>query len=230
MIAVILPYRPENPLKIVRYIEKTNEITSHPREQKIDPRIKSRNGSFRFGKKMITFGTGDHCDWQAKNIHVPGGFHSDYDVYHNGQFLCHAEICVPGAHNILNSLAAFAAAYESGAKPEDICRGLKDFHGAHRRFELTGTYCGVTFADDYGHHPTELQATLRAAMQMGYKRVWAVHQPFTFSRTSELLDDFARVLQIPDKCVISAIMGSREVNTIGIHAKDLADKIGRAHV
>ena len=177
------------------------------------------------GKKMITFGTGDHCDWQAKNIHVPGGFHSDYDVYHNGQFLCHAEICVPGAHNILNSLAAFAAAYESGAKPEDICRGLKDFHGAHRRFELTGTYCGVTFADDYGHHPTELQATLRAAMQMGYKRVWAVHQPFTFSRTSELLDDFARVLQIPDKCVISAIMGSREVNTIGIHAKDLADKI-----
>lgn len=75
------------------------------------------------GKKMITFGTGDHCDWQAKNIHVPGGFHSDYDVYHNGQFLCHAEICVPGAHNILNSLAAFAAAYESGAKPEDICRG-----------------------------------------------------------------------------------------------------------
>lgn len=62
-------------------------------------------------------------------------------------------------------------------------------------------------------------------MQMGYKRVWAVHQPFTFSRTSELLDDFARVLQIPDKCVISAIMGSREVNTIGIHAKDLADKI-----
>ena len=177
------------------------------------------------GKKMIAFGTGDHCDWQAKNIHVPGGFHSDYDVYHNGQFLCHAEICVPGAHNILNSLAAFAAAYESGAKPEDICRGLKDFHGAHRRFELTGTYCGVTFADDYGHHPTELQATLRAAMQMGYKRVWAVHQPFTFSRTSELLDDFARVLQIPDKCVISAIMGSREVNTIGIHAKDLADKI-----
>ena len=177
------------------------------------------------GKKMITFGTGDHCDWQAKNIPVPGGFHSDYDVYHNGPFLCHAEICVPGAHNILNSLAAFAAAYESGAKPEDICRGLKDFHGAHRRFELTGTYCGVTFADDYGHHPTELQATLRAAMQMGYKRVWAVHQPFTFSRTSELLDDFARVLQIPDKCVISAIMGSREVNTIGIHAKDLADKI-----
>ena len=60
---------------------------------------------------------------------------------------------------------------------------------------------------------------------MGFKNVWAVHQPFTFTRTSLLLDDFAKVLQIPDKCVISAIMGSREVNTIGIKAKDLADRV-----
>lgn len=177
------------------------------------------------GKKLISFGTGPHCDWQAVNPHVPGGFHSDYDVYHNGAFLCHAEISVPGAHNILNSLAAFAAAYESGAEVQSICRGLKAFKGAARRFELMGTYHGVTFADDYAHHPTELKATLEAAMEMGFKRVWAVHQPFTFTRTSLLLDDFARVLQIPDKCVISAIMGSREVNTIGIHAKDLADKV-----
>lgn len=177
------------------------------------------------GKKLISFGTGPHCDWQAVNLHVPGGFHSDYDVYHNGAFLCHAEISVPGAHNILNSLAAFAAAYESGADVQSICRGLKAFKGAARRFELMGTYHGVTFADDYAHHPTELKATLEAAMEMGFKRVWAVHQPFTFTRTSLLLDDFARVLQIPDKCVISAIMGSREVNTIGIHAKDLADKV-----
>jgi len=62
-------------------------------------------------------------------------------------------------------------------------------------------------------------------MKMGFNRVWAVHQPFTYTRTSILLDDFAKVLQIPDECVISAIMGSREVNTIGIKAKDLADKV-----
>ena len=115
--------------------------------------------------------------------------------------------------------------YESGADVKSICKGLKDFNGAGRRFELLGTYNGITFADDYAHHPTELKVTLEAAMKMGYKRVWAIHQPFTFTRTSLLLDDFARVLQIPDKCVISAIMGSREVNTIGIKAKDLADKV-----
>ncbi len=118
-----------------------------------------------------------------------------------------------------------AAAYESGADMESICRGLKAFGGAARRFELLGTYCGVTFADDYAHHPAEIKVTLEAAMKMGYKHVWAVHQPFTFSRTSLLLDDFAQVLQIADKCVISAIMGSREVNTIGIKASDLSQKV-----
>lgn len=176
-------------------------------------------------KKMISFGKSDGCQWQAKNVNVPGGFSSDFDVYHDGEFLCHAEISVPGEHNVLNALAAFAAAYESGADVQSICRGLKAFKGASRRFELMGTYCGITFADDYAHHPAELKVTLEAAMKMGFKRVWAVHQPFTFTRTSLLIDDFAKVLQIPDKCVISAIMGSREVNTIGIHAKDLADKV-----
>ncbi|MGN1328452.1 MAG: UDP-N-acetylmuramate--L-alanine ligase [Eubacterium sp.] len=177
------------------------------------------------GKKLISIGRNENNEWVARNIDAPGGFHSSYEVYHNGEFVTRVEISVPGEHNILNSLCAFVAAYESGASIESICKGLKDFGGAGRRFELLGTYKGITFADDYAHHPAELKVTLEAAMKMGYKRVWAVHQPFTFTRTSLLLDDFAKVLQIPDKCVISAIMGSREVNTIGIKAKDLADKV-----
>ena len=91
-------------------------------------------------------------------------------------------------------------------------------------FELIGTYKGVTIVDDYAHHPAEIEVTLNAAMKMGYKRVWAVHQPFTYTRTAKLLDDFARVLQIADKCVVSEIMGSREVNKIGIKATDLSIK------
>lgn len=177
------------------------------------------------GKKLVSVGKNNSNEWTAKNINVPGGFKSYYDVYHNGKFVAKAELSVPGEHNVINSLCAFAAAYESGADAESICRGLKDFGGASRRFELLGEYHGITFADDYAHHPTELKATLEAAMKMGFHHVWAVHQPFTFSRTAMLLDDFAKVLQIPDRCVISAIMGSREVNTIGIKAKDLADKV-----
>lgn len=177
------------------------------------------------GKQLVSFGKNDGNDWVAKNINVPGGFHSEYDVYHNGKFVVHAELSVPGEHNILNSLAAFAASYMSGADTESICRGLKAFKGAGRRFELKGIHKGITIADDYAHHPKEIEVTLNAAMKMGYKRVWAVHQPFTYTRTAKLLDDFARVLQIADRCVVSEIMGSREVNTIGIKAADLSDKI-----
>lgn len=177
------------------------------------------------GKKLISVGRGEQNNWVAKNIYVPGGFHSEYDAYYNGKFMARIVLSVPGEHNVLNSLCAIAAAYESGADMKSICRGLKAFGGAARRFELLGTYCGVTFADDYAHHPAEIKVTLEAAMKMGYKHVWAVHQPFTFSRTSLLLDDFAQVLQIADKCVISAIMGSREVNTIGIKASDLSQKV-----
>lgn len=177
------------------------------------------------GKKLVSIGRNDGNEWTAKNISVPGGFHSEYDVYHNDEFLTRVQLSVPGEHNILNSLCAFAAAFESGADLESICRGLKAFGGAARRFELLGKYNGITFADDYAHHPAEIKVTLEAAKKMGYKNVWAVHQPFTYTRTSLLLDDFADVLKIADKCVISAIMGSREVNTIGIKAKDLADKV-----
>lgn len=177
------------------------------------------------GKKLISIGRNENNEWVAKNIDVPGGFHSSYDIYHNGEFICKVELSVPGEHNVLNSLCAFVSAFESGADVDSILKGLKEFGGASRRFELLGTYNGITFADDYAHHPAEIKVTLEAAKKMGYNNVWAVHQPFTFTRTSILLDDFAEVLKIADKCVISAIMGSREINTIGIKAKDLADKV-----
>lgn len=177
------------------------------------------------GKKMISVGKKESNNWIAKNISIPGGFHSEYDAYYNNEFKAHIVLSVPGEHNILNSLCAIAAAYEAGADMDSICRGLKSFGGASRRFELLGKYKGITFADDYAHHPAEIKVTLEAAMKMGYKNVWAVHQPFTYTRTSLLLDEFAEVLQIADKCVISEIMGSREINTIGIKAKDLSEKI-----
>ncbi len=177
------------------------------------------------GKTLVSFGTKDGNEWIAKNIYVPGGFHIEYDIYHFDEFVAHIYLTVPGEHNVLNSLAAFVACYLSGAEVDKICEGLKEFGGAGRRFERKGEFKGITIVDDYAHHPKEIEVTLNAAMKMGYKRVWAVHQPFTYSRTAALLDDFARVLQIADKCIVSEIMGSREVNTIGIKATDLSSKI-----
>lgn len=176
-------------------------------------------------KNIITFGTADTCDYYPVNVKKTGGVQTTYELMHKGEKLCDITLNVPGTHNILNSVAAAAAAHSTGASPEFIAKGLEEFGGAKRRFEIIGKKRGITVADDYAHHPAELTVTLNAAMEMGFNKVWAVFQPFTFSRTSLLLDDFAAALSIPDKAVLTNIMGSREKNTIGIYTKDLADKI-----
>lgn len=89
---------------------------------------------------------------------------------------------------------------------------------------------GVTIADDYAHHPTELGATLDAAMEMGFHQVWAVFQPFTYSRTQRLMGDFARVLKKADHVLLTEIMGSREVNTFGVTSQQLAEQVPGAIV
>ena len=132
---------------------------------------------------------------------------------------------MPGEHNIYNSLAALATADYAGIDMDKAINSLEQFGGACRRFEVLAEIDGITIADDYAHHPAELKVTLDAAMQMGFKTVWAVFQPFTYSRTKEHMDEFARVLQIPDKCDMTEIMGSREVNTDGVYTYQLAEKI-----
>ena len=176
-------------------------------------------------REKITFGYTDESDYYPENITYNRGSIAEFDVMSKGKKLAHLVLNIPGEHNILNSLAAFAAAINAGCTPEECEKGIAAFSGAGRRFEILGEIDGITIADDYAHHPNELKVTLEAVMKMGYNTVWAVFQPFTYSRTSILFDDFVKVLQIPDKCVMTEIMGSREVNTIGIYTKDLAEKI-----
>lgn len=176
-------------------------------------------------KKIITFGLSDTCDYYAKDIKKLSPSQTSYTLMHRQEPLTQITLNIPGEHNILNSLAAAAAAHNAGATCEFIAKGLDEFRGAGRRFEIIGKAKDITIADDYAHHPTELTATLKAAVSLGYKRVWAVFQPFTFSRTSLLLDDFAKALSIPDFAVLTNIMGSREKNTFNIFTKDLAEKI-----
>ena len=175
--------------------------------------------------KLITFGLSPSNDYYPENIAHPGGVHTEFDLVYRGKTLAHFHMHVPGDHNILNAVAATAAAMAAGATPQQCADGIDHFHGAGRRFEVLGEIGGVTVADDYGHHPTEIEATLKAARALPFKRVWAVHQPFTYSRTKMLMDDFARVLSHADRVVLSEIMGSREKNTDGVYASQLAEKI-----
>ena len=176
-------------------------------------------------KELITFGFGENNDYTAKNIRVLDPTHTRFDLVYKGKTLTEIQLSVPGRHNLLNALAACASALGVGAKPEQLARTIPDFGGAGRRFEILAKVRGITIADDYAHLPAELTATLNVASQMGYNRVWAVFQPFTYSRTKLLLEDFAQALQIPERVVMSEIMGGREHNTWNIYTRDLAEKI-----
>lgn len=180
-------------------------------------------------QRKITFGLSDCNDYYAEKITVNDQGRTAFRIMtgkgKDKKVFAEVELRIPGKHNVYNALAACAAAAECGASAQEIEKGLCDFAGAGRRFEILGKVNGVTIADDYGHHPTELEATLTAAKQMNFKNVWAVFQPFTFSRTAMLMDDFARVLKIADRVVLAEIMGSREVNTYNVYSKDLAAKI-----
>ncbi len=174
--------------------------------------------------EKITFGFNDGNDYQAVNI-VSSGMNQSFDLLYKGELITRVELIVPGKHNIANALAAAATVHYMGATPAEIAENLKKFSGVHRRFEVLGHPCGITVADDFAHHPTELSAVLSSAMNMGFKKVYAVFQPHTYSRTAILLDDFAQALSIPDEAIISEILAVREVNTYGIESRDLGVKI-----
>lgn len=176
------------------------------------------------GKQLITFGFGRGNDYSAV-ITGSKGLRTDFELYVKGEKRAELAIHVPGTHNVLNALAAIAAAEYCGIDMAGIRKGLDGFTGALRRFQKIDEVDGVTIVDDYAHHPAEIECTLRAAKGLDFKRVWAVFQPFTYSRTQVLLDDFVKALSIADVAVITDIMGGREKNTFGIYTEDLAQRI-----
>jgi len=176
-------------------------------------------------KEIITFGKDSSADYYPENVKHENGMLTVFDAMHHGKKLGTVTLHVAGIHNVLNALASIAVSDYLGVDFRFVQKGLEEFTGAKRRFEKMGFEKGITIVDDYAHHPAELEATLNSAMEMNFHEVWAVFQPFTFSRTKILLDDFARVLQIPDHAVLTDIFGSREKNTYGIFTRHLAEKI-----
>ncbi len=181
--------------------------------------------------RTVTFGFGADCDYQAKSITPTEMTSPESTVYHSfnlykgDELLCAVQLSVPGKYNVYNAVAAAAAAHIYGVTGENIARCLHEFKGVHRRFEILGKHGGITVADDFAHHPTEVKATLSAAMKMGFGTVWNIFQPHTFSRTAMLLDDFADALSIVDKAIILDILPVRETNTYNIYNTDLGAKV-----
>ena len=167
----------------------------------------------------------DDVDFIAKNIKFNDNGFPEFDVYKYNEFYEHIELSIPGKHNVLNALACIALCDAYGISKKDIKTALKKFTGADRRFEYKGTVNGAEVYDDYGHHPTEVMATAKALKNKHFNKSWVVFQPHTYSRTFNLLNDFANALLSFDNIIVTDIYAARETNTYNISSKDLVNEI-----
>lgn len=177
----------------------------------------------------ITFGIENRDSYyRAENISCRKGRYS-FDVYEENALLCRVTLSVTGYYNIYNALACVAVCRLAGLDAEKIAVGLCHFCGASRRMELKGQVRGADVYDDYGHHPTEVKATLSGARGLVCDggRLICVFQPHTYSRTSALLDGFADALAVADRVIVADIYAARETDTLGVSAELLASKIGK---
>ena len=176
--------------------------------------------------KCLTYGiTNKNTDFFAVNIVFDNDGFPEFDVYSREKFYGRIKLNVPGMHNVLNALGCIALCNYYGIEVSTIKNALAKFTGAVRRFEFKGKINGASIYDDYGHHPTEIIATSKALMNKKYNKSWVVFQPHTYSRTINLLDDFAKALLNFDNIIVLDIYAARERNIYGITSQDLVKKI-----
>jgi UDP-N-acetylmuramate--alanine ligase len=175
-------------------------------------------------RRTITYGTRAQADFQVTDI-SGGHFTSAFRMRAGGQELGEFSLQIPGLHNVLNAAAAVAAGVELDLPVEAMREALAEFSGPERRFQVRGQEAGVTVIDDYGHHPTEIRATLSAARQCHYRRVLAVFQPHRYTRTFHLMDDFARCFYQADAVWVTDIYAASERPIEGVSAAALVERL-----
>jgi UDP-N-acetylmuramate--alanine ligase len=173
-----------------------------------------------------TYGEGELNEWRGFQLaqNAEGG--TDFFVSETRCFYGEFSLRVPGSHNVKNALAAIAVGTKVGVSLETMRSALEKFRGASRRFEIIAEVKGIVIVDDYAHHPTEIKATLRAARErFAGRRVWAVFQPHTYSRTLALLDGFGEAFGDADRVVITEIYASREKDDGSVAARDIVGRM-----
>ncbi|NUS67600.1 MAG: UDP-N-acetylmuramate--L-alanine ligase [Ensifer adhaerens] len=194
----------------------------HPEVQTMVGKIEDR--------KVVTYGENPQADVRFHNIRMDGAT-SVFDIEirrrRTGQVIPMKDLRLPmpGRHNVSNATAAIAVAQRLGVSPEAIAKGLASFSGVKRRFTLTGETNGVRIYDDYGHHPVEIKAVLRAAREACQGRIIAVHQPHRYSRLSSLFEDFSACFNDADTILIAPVYAAGEDLIPGATAEELVDRI-----
>src|SRR5947208_8920998 len=177
-------------------------------------------------RRRVTYGLSAQADISAHGISYDQSFGSSFTVWRGIDVLGRATLKVPGKHNVYNSLAAIAVGLELEVPFEKIAQALGEFSGADRRFQFKGEERGVTVVDDYGHHPTEIKATLSAArMGAANRRIVVLFQPHRYSRTADLMDEFASAFNNADVVLVTDIYAASETPIEGITAEILTGRI-----
>jgi UDP-N-acetylmuramate--alanine ligase len=179
-------------------------------------------------RPIVTYGVSNQADLVISDIEL-SGLDSHFRLTYHGDDLGKFYLpSPPGIHNVRNAAAAAAVALYLGIPADLIREGLRKFAGVGRRFEIKGTFAGVTLIDDYGHHPAEIRATLEAARGCNYKRLLVLFQPHRYTRTKHLWDEFCRAFNLADVLVVSEIYAAGEAPIDGVTGQKLAEAVSAA--
>ncbi len=192
-----------------------------------DPDVRTLVGKIT-DRRIVTFGFNAQADVRAVNLHYKSGVaHFDIALQNDAMVIEDCALPMPGDHNVSNALSAVAVARHLGMKASEIKQALANFGGVNRRFTKVGEVNGVTIIDDYGHHPVEISAVLKAARQASDSRVIAVHQPHRYSRLHSLFDDFCGCFNDADIVGISDVFAAGEDPIEGASRDDLVAGLKR---
>ena len=182
----------------------------------------------RVRRKVFTYGTNSRADYILRMLPAVEGVYSRFEIATcDGCVFGPFELHVPGAHNVLNATAAIAIATQLEITPEAIAQGLKNFRGVDRRFQLKGCINGIAVVDDYGHHPTEIRATLRAARDCNYSRIHVIFQPHRYTRTRDLFREFLTAFDDASTVEVLDIYAASEDPIEGVTAQALVAAMHR---
>ena len=210
------------------FVEFMNSLPFYGATTACVDNVRLRGVLERVRRKVYTYGESADADFRTEMLEREAGCHARFEVNYRGLLLGPFGLHVPGRHNVQNATAAVAVGVQLGVSPGDIAKGLGTFRGVDRRFQVKGTVNGVTVVDDYGHHPTEIVATLKAARECGYGRVHVVFQPHRYTRTRDLMEEFSGAFVDADTVQVLDIYPASEEPIAGVTAEVLAGRIAGA--
>lgn len=207
--------------KFIELLPKDGLLIINNKIEDIDCLVKDKKNDI----KVLTYGDDETADYYFKNVSYDDKHYQSFDVYYKDKLIGRMRQKLIGRHNALNFVAALALLLNMGLSFDEVKNSLMDFKGARRRLQVMKIENGISYIDDYAHHPTEIEASLTALKEIKHNKLYLVFQPHTFTRTKALYSDFVRVLGNNAITILAKIYPAREKDLGIISSKDIRDEI-----